>query len=249
MTSATSALPTRSSGTHRLGATKSFFKIEWSDTVEGDPAKVDEIRTLMDEKIGLMLRHRFFWACQSGALSRDQIIEILEQIYSFWILFERLLARRISGYSSHRYPELLEAAQRHLKEEFGKADMIRQCLIDNGVTPEELQHIQPSTFTRAASGYLIATLEYENELVSNLAIMQVMESIRIYIIEATLYIMQVRHLNLSVLELVKGDDKRVNTGINFYSFLDDRSLADSKRIIEDLFHIMKFTFDDWLDKC
>jgi hypothetical protein len=237
-----------SGSTKRLDSTLNLFRIEWTDSPNGDPKKIIAIRDLINDKMGILLRHRYFWACRSGSLSREKLLEIMKQFYCFSILYERLLTRRISGYSSNMNRDLLRVAREHMKKEVGRVDLFAQSLLDNGIPPEELQNIVPGTFTRAIFGYLMTTLEYENEFVSNIAIIQVMETIGMYFFEATHYAMQVQGLQCAALE--SHADSKVehsNLGMESFAFLDDQSMMDGKQVIEDLFRLMKFMLDEWMD--
>src|SRR6187455_2178759 len=129
MANETRALPSSrfgSGSTKRLDSTLNLFKIEWTDAPNGDPRKIIEIRDLINDKMGILLRHRYFWASRSGALSREQLLEITKQIYCFSIFYERLLTRRISCYSSNMDRDLLRRAREHMMKEVGHADLFAQ---------------------------------------------------------------------------------------------------------------------------
>jgi hypothetical protein len=240
--------PTRLGSTARLDRTKNLFRVDWTDAPDCDPRKIDTIRDYINNKMTVMLRHRYFWACRSCAITREQLLSVLKQLYCFSIYYERLLTMRVSRYSSTMNREILEAARDHLKEEMGHADLLTHCILNNGVQPEELQHIAPKAFTKAVFGYLMVTVEYENEFVTNIAIMQVMETIGMYFYEATLQAMQAHGFECSAFKKHADDGVENSTmGMELYAYLDEQSMSDGKRIIDDLFHMMRFMLDEWMN--
>ena len=80
----------------------------------------------------------------------------------------------------------MKLARRHLRDELGHVQLFAECLKVNGVAQKDLAGLRPKTFTKAVFGYLLATIQHENEYVANVAIMQVMESIGVHFFSATL---------------------------------------------------------------
>jgi len=96
-------------------------------------------------------------------------------------------------------------------------------------------------------GYLLATVEYEHEIVTNIAIMQVMESIGLHFFEETFKIMEEHGLHSQAFEDHAEDDKvHSERGMDLYMMLGSPVLADAERVISDMFHLMGFVFAEWL---
>jgi len=206
-----------------------------------------EIERLIATKNEALLAHRYFRMCARGEISREQILDIVRQLYCFSVFFERLLARRIAEYSSARDPKVISLARRHMREEIGHAGMFRDCLLSNGVAAEDIERIAPRLFTKAMFGYLTVTILHENEYVSNVAIMQVMESIGFHFFSATLSVMQAHGMLASALSQHADDDaEHASLGLEFAEQFDTCTMADCRRVIDDLYRLMESMLEDWL---
>ena len=209
--------------------------------------KVRTLRSLIQAKNEALLEHRYFRLCQSGELGREQMLEVVKQLYCFSVFFERLLTRRITEYSSRGDRELLQMAREHLREEIGHAELFRACLENNGITADEISQIEPKMFTKATFGYLVATIQHENEYVTNVAIMQVMESIGFIFFSSTLRAMDAHRLSADALvQHTEMDEHHPEMGWDFVPSFDDATMADCQRVVEDIYRLMGFTFDEWL---
>lgn len=211
------------------------------------PSKVELLRKLIAAKNEELGAHRYFKICRSGDLSREQVVEIVKQLYCFSVFFERLLTRRITEYSSRSDQRLLNMAREHLREEIGHAELFRECLVSNGVASEEVGRVNPKMFTKAMFGYLVATIQHENEYVANVAIMQVMESIGFLFFSETLQVMEAHSLSAQALaHHTEADERHPEMGWEFVPAFDDRTMADCIRVVEDLYRLMGFMLDEWL---
>ena len=209
--------------------------------------QVTHIRQLIERNNQKLLEHRYFRLCASTAITRDQMLEIAKQLYCFSVFFERLLARRITEYSSDRDPQVLALARTHMREEIGHAELFRQCLEANGVAPDEVLSIAPAMFTKAMFGYLTVTVQHENEYVTNVAIMQVMESIGYHFFSATLILMRTHGmLAQAMAEHSESDIEHANLGVELIADFDETTMRDCCRTIEDIYRLMPLVFDEWL---
>ena len=214
---------------------------------ESGDSKVRNLRELIASKNQVLLDHRYFRLCQTGALEREQMLELVKQLYCFSVFFERLLTRRITEYSSSGDPRLLQMAREHLKEEIGHAELFRECLENNGISTDEVFAIEPKMFTKAMFGYLVATIQHENEYVTNVAIMQVMESIGFLFFSNTLRAMAAHNLSAEALvHHTEADEQHPEMGWEFVPSFDDDTMADCRRVVEDLYRLMGFMLDEWL---
>lgn len=125
-------------------------------------------------------------------MPKERLLEVVQQVYCFSIFFERVLTRRRATSSSSTRRELRDMARNHLREEIGHAALIRRYLESNGLRAEQIDTLTPKAFTKALFGYLLATVDYENELVTNVAIMQVMELLGFHSFGATLSAMRMQ---------------------------------------------------------
>jgi hypothetical protein len=117
----------------------------------------------------------------------------------------------------------------------------------NGVSRDELSRMAPKMFTKAMFGYLTATLQHENEYVSNVAIMQVMESIGFHFFSATLQVMRQHDLMAQAMEEHTEDDQEhPHLGIELAAQFDERTWHDCRRVIGDLYRLMGFVLDEWM---
>ncbi len=194
-----------------------------------------------------LLIHRYFGLCRSGVMDRAQLIEIVKQLYCFSIFFERVLTMRIARFSSQMDERILESARQHLREEIGHAELFQLCLLDNGVSPEDMTAIIPRMFTKALFGYLTATVMHENEYVANVAMMQVMEGIGLAFFQATLEVMQRHQLVSGVMQRHTQDDEgHWKIGLELADEFDDQTMDDCHRVIDDLYRLMGHVLDEWL---
>ena len=210
-------------------------------------SQIDDIEKLVAKENEGLLTHRYFQLCRTRSVNRSQAIDIVKQLYCFSVFFERIIAQRIARYSSGMDGRVLRLARQHMREEFGHPDMFRECLMKNGVTATELTRISPKMFTKAMFGYLMATVLYENEFVSNIAIMQVMEKIALHFFQETLLVMESHDLTTTAFRQHSEDDELHSTlGLDLAASFDIQTMASSRRIIEDLYRLMGFVLDEWL---
>lgn len=223
------------------------------ERASGRAAEVEEhpktamVRRLIVSKNDALLSHRYFKQCRGNELGKPHLIEIVKQLYCFSVFFERLLTRRISDYPSQRDQRVLRIAREHLREEIGHAELFHDCLRSNGVSEEEIVGLTPKLFTKAMFGYLMTTLQYENEYVANIAIMQVMESIGFHFFSETLSVMRKNALAAEALFRHTEDDERhPELGLELVASFDATTLATCVRIIDDVYRLMAFVLDEWL---
>lgn len=196
----------------------------------------------------LLLGHRYFKLCERGAISREAMIEIVKQLYCFSVFFERILTRRIAEFSSGLDERVIDMARDHLREEIGHAAMFQECLIENGFPASEIADLTPKMFTKAMFGYLLATVQHENEYVTNVAIMQVMESIGFHFFRSTLDVMKRHGMTSAAFEAhSEADEDHRFLGIDLVASFDARTLAASLRIVDDIYRLMGYVLDEWLD--
>jgi pyrroloquinoline quinone (PQQ) biosynthesis protein C len=219
-----------------------------SGRVEGEEHPMTAmVRRLIASKNDALLGHRYFKACRGNELGKAHLIEIVKQLYCFSVFFERLLTRRISDYPSQRDPRVLRIARDHLREEIGHAELFHDCLRSNGVSEEEIVALTPKMFTKAMFGYLMTTLQYENEYVANIAIMQVMESIGFHFFSETLGSMRKNALAAEALFRHTEDDERhPELGLELVATFDAATMSTCVRIIDDVYRLMAFVLDEWL---
>jgi thiaminase len=209
--------------------------------------KVRTLRELIQTRNQALLEHRYFRLCQSGELGRAPMLEVVKQLYCFSVFFERLLTRRITEYSSRSDQQLLQMAREHLREEIGHAELFRACLENNGISTDEVSQIEPKMFTKAMFGYLVATIQHENEYVTNVAIMQVMESIGFLFFSNTLRAMDAHNLSADALvQHTEADEHHPEMGWDFVPSFDEATMADCRRVVEDVYRLMGFVLDEWL---
>jgi hypothetical protein len=210
-------------------------------------AKVEIVQQLIARKNRELLDHRYFGMCRSRLIDRERMIEVIKHLYCFSVYFERILARRITEYSSAKDPGILALARAHMREEIGHAELFRRCLELNGVSHAEIHRLEPATFTKAMFGYLTVTIQYESEYVSNVVIMQVMESIGYHFFTATLKLMQSHALAADAMVQHSEDDlEHANLGLEFISSFNPATMRDCCRTIDDVYRLMPLVFDEWL---
>lgn len=226
------------------------FKTSSPHPVSSPRAKVDriaEVKNLIQLKNEQLLGHEYFKLCREGALSRPRLLEVVRQLYCFSVFFERLLARRIAEYSSAMDPRVIEMARDHMREEIGHAQMFADTLRANGVSNAEIDKLEPAMFTKAMFGYLTVTIQHESEHVSNIAIMQVMESIGYHFFSATLAVMRGHGMLAdAMVQHSEADEHHSELGLELIAEFDARTMRDSKRVIEDIYRLMGFVLNEWL---
>ena len=209
--------------------------------------KAAVVQHLIEKKNRELLEHRYFRLCRAQLLDRERMLEVVKHLYCFSVYFERILARRITEYSSAKDPRILALARAHMREEIGHAELFRACLEANGVPYAEVQQLEPGTFTKAMFGYLTVTIQHENEYVSNVVIMQVMESIGYHFFSATLQLMQSHALAADAMVQHSEDDlEHANLGLDLIQSFDDATMRDCCRTIDGIYQLMPFVFDEWL---
>jgi thiaminase len=210
-------------------------------------AQITKLRRLIASKNEALLSHRYFRMCRGNELGREHLIEIVKQLYCFSVFFERLLTRRISDYSSGRDQRILQIARDHLRDEIGHADLFYQCLTRNGVSHDEVMALSPKMFTKAMFGYLTATVQHENEYVSNVAIIQVMESIGYHFFSETLRVMRTHKMAADALvKHTEDDEDHPELGMELVAQFDAPTMASCTRIVHDIYRLMGFVLDEWL---
>jgi hypothetical protein len=210
-------------------------------------AIIVKIRRRIEAKNRELLKQPYFQLCRTKEITRAQVIDVIKQVYCFSFFFERLLTRRIAECSHDMDERILELARAHLRDELGHVQLFQQCLNVNGVTNQELSELKPKTFTKAVFGYLLATIQHENEYVSNLALMQVMESIGCVFFAATQDAMQAHGMIAdAMVQHTEDDADHAQLGLELLAYLDEDTLRDCDRIIEDLYRLMALMFDDWM---
>jgi thiaminase len=216
--------------------------------VHDDSPNVAQILACLRAQDDVLLAHTYFQLCETGQLGREKMLDVVKQLYCFSIFFERVLMRRIAEFSSHRDQRVAHIARSHLKDEIGHAELFRQCLLANGVSSHEIENVVPKMFTKALFGYLLATIAHENEYVSNVAIMQVMETIGYHFFRSTLQVMKMHEmLDQAFIAHAEDDEEHRHLGLDLADTFDDRTMADSLRIIEDVYRLMGFVLTEWLD--
>lgn len=214
---------------------------------EDASGKVTQIRNLIERKNAVLLEHEYFRRCRSRQIDREQAIGIVKHLYCFSVFFERLLARRIAEHSSIKDPNLLALARAHLREEIGHAELFRQCLETNGIAASEVIKLSPATFSKAMFGYLTVTIQHENEYVTNVAIMQVMESIGYHFFAATVDLLTSHDIVAqAIAEHAEADKDHANLGIDMIGRLDEESMSDCYRIVSDVYRLMWHVLTEWL---
>jgi pyrroloquinoline quinone (PQQ) biosynthesis protein C len=215
--------------------------------MKANGSRLEQVQRLIALRNAQLLEHEYFRRCRAGRISRTELLEIVKQLYCFSVFFERLLARRIAEYSSSRDERVISMARAHMREEIGHAQLFRDCLAANGVAERELSQLSPAMFTKAMFGYLTVTIQHENEFVSNVAIMQVMEGIGYHFFSATLKIMQSQDMLADPMEQHTEDDEdHANWGLDFIREFSDATMQDTCRVVDDLYRLMSFVLDEWL---
>jgi hypothetical protein len=194
-----------------------------------------------------LAQHRYFELCRQKQIGRAQVMAIIEQLYCFSVFFERVLTLRIAKSTSHMDSRVLVIARKHLREEFGHAELFRSCLVANGMPMEHVARIKPKMFTRALYGYLTAIINHENEFVGNVAIMQAMESLGYQFFSATLPVLQHhRMMSAAMQQHSEDDEEHSRLGMEFAEQFDDDTLKTSLATISDLYRLMGYVLDEWL---
>ena len=209
--------------------------------------KIVSLRRFIESKNEALLSHRYFRLCRSREIGRQQMLEIVKQLYCFSVFFERLLTRRIAEYRTGMDPRVIAIARKHLREEIGHAELFFRCLAENGVEADALAVLTPKMFTTALFGYLTATIQHENEYVTNVAIMQVMEGIGFHFFSATLEQMQAHGMMADAMQAHSDDDEEhAHWGIELAAQFDERTMLGCERVVSDIYRLMGFVLDEWL---
>jgi hypothetical protein len=209
--------------------------------------QVREFRKLLKSKNEALREHKYFRMCRNQELSPQHIVEVVKQLYCFSVFFERLLTRRITEYSTHRDQRILDLAREHLREEIGHTRLFHDCLARNGTNPEEIANVAPKMFTKALFGYLSTTLQHENEYVANVAIMQVMESIGFYFFTETSNAMKAHGMaDEAITHHVEADEHHPEIGADLVADFDEATMANSVRVVHDIYRLMAFVLDEWM---
>lgn len=226
------------------------FKASSQHTFSSPRAKVSriaEIKDLIQSRNVQLLEHDYFKLCRENKITRSQMLDVVRQLYCFSVFFERLLARRIAEYSTSMDPRVIRMARDHMREEIGHAQMFADTLTANGASYDEIDRLEPALFTKALFGYLTVTIQHENEYVSNVAIMQVMETIGYHFFSATLGVM--RHHDMladAMVEHSEADEHHSELGLDLIAELPPHTLRDCQRIINDVYRLMGYVLDEWL---
>jgi len=210
---------------------------------------ITRIQQRIETKNRQLLKQPYFQLCRTKEITRSQVIDVIKQVYCFSFFFERLLSRRIADSAEGGDARVLAIARHHLREELGHVSLFQECLSENGVSDRELAQLKPTTFTRAVFGYLLATIQHENEYVSNVGMMQVMETIGSHFFSATLDAMQAHGMApTGVFQHAQDDEWHATLGLELLGYVDDRTLCDSERVIDDLYRLMGLMFEEWLGR-
>lgn len=205
------------------------------------------LRDMLQGRMAQLQTHRYFALCRTGGMTRAEMLHVIQQLYCFSVFYERLLTRRLSHFDSQADPAIVSLARQHLKEEIGHAELFYHCLQSNGFTAEQIQTINPMTFTRAVFGYLLTTIEYENEYIANIALIQVMETIAMHFFGATLT--AIRRLGLAEGPFLihnEADDGHAELGLAVCASLTPVAMQAGARVIDDLFVLMGCVLNEWL---
>ena len=220
---------------------------EAADLIVQEHPRSAQLRRLIASKNEALLGHRYFKMCRGKEVGREALIGVVKQLYCFSIFFERLLTRRISDFSTGKDRRVLDIARGHLREEIGHTELFADCLRQSGVPEKEITELAPKMFTKALFGYLMATVQYENEYVTHVAIMQVMESIGFHFFSETARVMQAYELPGEVMfEHWEADQNHPELGLELVAGFDHETMAHCLRIIDDVYRLMGFVLDEWL---
>jgi pyrroloquinoline quinone (PQQ) biosynthesis protein C len=218
-----------------------------TELIDVGARKIQHMREIIGAKNQALLSHRYFQMCRSSRMNREQVLDVLKQVYCFSRCFERLLTRRVTEYGNGRDERVLAIARGHLRNEIGHVDLFRQCLLENGVSQAELNRLAPKMFTKAMFGYLTATILHENEYVTNVAMMQVMESIGYHFFKETLAIMQLQGMQAEAFAQHAEDDERhLEEGYELIGQFDKETTETTLGVVTDLYRLMEFMLDEWL---
>lgn len=235
---------------NQLSDTSAVADVALSTAMQLDPAARIENIAMVQAQIQArnreLLKQRYFQLCRAKSIGRAQVLDVLKQVYCFSFFFERLLTRRIAECSHDADARIMKLAREHLRDELGHVQLFQECLRVNGVSHQELSSLKPKTFTKAVFGYLLATVQHENEFVSNVAIMQVMESIGCHFFSATLKAMQANDMVADAIAQHSEDDAAHELlGLELLAFVNDQTMRDCSRIIDDLYRLVALMLDEW----
>jgi hypothetical protein len=213
----------------------------------GHTSNSDLIRGEVDRQVEKLLKTPFFTACRAGRVGRPEMLAILPQLYTFSLYFERIITRRVATYSTRAEPVLLEKAREHMVDEIGHARMFHDVLRSVGWSSERIEAIKPSGMTKAVFGYMLATIDYDDALVTNVAIMQVLETIGQHFFSHSLEIMKELGLPLKSMQAhTEADDEHSLIGYDLYDQMDAKTLDHALHVVRELFSLMARMITSWL---
>ncbi|HYD79911.1 MAG TPA: iron-containing redox enzyme family protein [Paucimonas sp.] len=175
------------------------------------------------------------------------MLETLKQIHCFSAYYERLITRRLATFRMNTNRDLLSTARHHLMEEIGHPDLFRACLIANGLSDGECDEIVPGTHTKALFGFLLATIDYEDEYVGSVAMLQAMESIGKIFFDATLASMRAVGMAADVFAAhSEADNDHAELGYDELADCDPYTIKDCIRVIDDIYVLMDHFLDQFI---
>lgn len=217
--------------------------VELLEPKDGPGERLSQLLGIREKEF---LEHLYFRRCAEGDITRTQLVGLLKQLYCFSVFFERLLARRIAEYSTSMDSRIIRIAREHMTEEIAHSDLFLSCLVDSGVAEKDVYNTLPKMFTKSLFGYLAATIIHDNEYVSNVAIMQVMESIGQSFFGATLNVMRVHDMPCEAFELhAEADDWHSQLGIELLDSFDETTEREATAVINDIYRLMGFVLNEW----
>jgi tryptophan halogenase len=208
---------------------------------------VGAIQEALGRNDEVLLGHAYFALCEDGAIDRASLLEVIKQMYCFSVFFERILTRRMAMYCTDMDPRIGDIARSHLRDEIGHAALFRECLLENGISRQEMDQVAPKMFTKAMFGYLLATVDHENEYVTNVAIMQVMETIGYHVFRATLGVLRAHGmLARAFVDHADADEDHRHLGLELADSFDEGTMRACLRTVDDLYRLMGFMLTEFL---
>lgn len=224
------------------GATRSLLQ----KNSEGQ-RKLAEILKLVDGHMESLLRHDYFQACRAGALGRSQMVTILQQLYCFSRLFERLITRRLATLSPRAPESIIDVARQHIRDEIGHPAMFRRVLLDLGMTREECNRLVPSAHTMALYGYMLVLMEDESEIVFSVAMFQFLEAAGFQFFNAMLpLIAQIGEARHAFVEHAEHDAGHEMMGLEDVILFDEQVRVDCQRVLPNLFCLAENVLKEWM---
>jgi hypothetical protein len=148
-----------------------------TDAASAD-SNAGQIRTKIEEQVQWLRSTPLFLAAAQDELDLNTVKGILPHLYTFSLLFERILMRRMSLFKGNQFDlHLMEEAHRHLLEEIGHFKLFQSILIELGYSSQEIQNIRPLPATETVYGYFLLLMEEYDAMVVNIGIMQCLETI------------------------------------------------------------------------